>query len=488
MERPNSALGQRARSFNPEAATFNPGLSAPILHDTASGLATTAETLRLTSPMAPMFDHSPFTGLGSARLLNHRDSLTPAPVSLEDFFSPEVKILVKKLEAHPDVQEIQAPDTPKQRPIRATPAAAQSSLSLPPFALPARQHQPDYTTVDINELSAELGLPAAKTDTKDDVSPPTSYKSIVSQAHPGALYGKLIGRALDKPLTAQDLAGFLQSQDSHFPSTPPAPVANSANKTVVHQGMGIRDAPEINSIHKSDMLTDYRVAPPVYAQKLATPKGPSAYEHRTRRSSSSSTSYLHHARVPSNRRYTRRASRTKRIDQGPMPSAADIYPDDAHWTLSSPLYEAQGHAPYHEKPTEQPQIVIDNVFNWPPPAQAYKPEPAPTAADVNAADIDVIALMNELPAPSLDNIHALGDSYGLQAGTSFALSCDERALTPAQEDGSRYGVRFHGLAYGDQWELPTLGDFGKAEPFRIRPRNHDGWGGWEWAMRTGWAA
>lgn len=175
------------------------------------------------------------------------------------------------------------------------------------------------------------------------------------------------------------------------------------------------------------------------------------------------------------------------MDQGPMPSAADIYPDDFHFT-PTPIYES--HAASYLQPPELPEpapVVVDNLFDWPLPAQAYAPEP-PSLADLRAADSDVLALMNELPEPTLCTLAKLGNTHDLRATSAFDLPCDERALSPGQEDGSRYGIRFWGLGYGDQWEVPKMnciGEFGTTEQFGVRPREHEGWGGWEWAQMKG---
>ena len=390
---------------------------------------------------------------------------------------------------HPNVREVRTPHTPKPEPTQPIEAITDQASSLPIFTFPAQRPQPGHTTVDINELSAGLGLPAAKADTGDDASPTASHKSQLSQAHPGALYGKLIGWARDKPLTAKGLADFLQNQDLQTPCEPPAPTLVSSIGTIARRNSETSCLQtEVESTQEMDTPAQHRVTIPAPSETIITPKGPSAFQHQHRRSSTPSASYRHHARIPSNRRYPRRTSRAKRIDQGPMPSTADIYPDDAHWTPSAPIYEGSDYVPHHDQPAEQPQVIIQNVFDWPPPAQVYKPEPAPTAADIDAADIDVLALMNELPEPSLDTLARLGNSHDLRISTAFELPCDERALTPAQLDGSRYGIRFFGIGYGDQWELPKVGKFTGGEPFRVRPRDHDGWGGWDWALRKGWEA
>ncbi|KAJ4398865.1 hypothetical protein N0V91_009867 [Didymella pomorum] len=108
------------------------------------------------------------------------------------------------------------------------------------------------------------------------------------------------------------------------------------------------------------------------------------------------------------------------------------------------------------------QVVVANSFNWPPTAQVYAPEAPPTLTDIYEADADVLEPMNELPAPPLCTLAKLGNTHELRATSVFGLETaglkgDERALTPGQEDGSCYGIRFRGLAYGDEWELPKVG-------------------------------
>lgn len=77
------------------------------------------------------------------------------------------------------------------------------------------------------------------------------------------------------------------------------------------------------------------------------------------------------------------------------------------------------------------------------------------------------------------------------------LSPDRRPLTPSQETGARYGIEIGGLgvsALGTSdrtgwlpgpWNAPGQGHQGQ-DHFRVRPREHPGWGGWEWAMEKGW--
>jgi hypothetical protein len=384
----------------------------------------------------------------------------------------------------PNVQEIQTARTPTEETttverVVASPIPNPSSLTFP-----VPQPQRDHSAVGINELSAGLGLPAIEVDTIHS-SPATSHKSRLSQAHPGALYGKLISRALDKPLTAKGLAEYLQNQDIYAPFEVLAPPSSSSITTVINQHTDtICPPPGFGPFHGLENATDTprtTVLAPI--EVITVPKGPFAFQHQHRRSSGhSSTSFQHHARNPSNKRYPRRTSRAKRMDQGPMPSAADIYPDDANWTPSAPIHEGFS----FDISIKRPRMIINEAFHWPTPAEVYthKPESAPTsaeqripptAADVNAADNDVLTLLDELPEPSLNTLVKFDTTQDLNVFTGLDLPCDSRALTPGQLDGSKYGMRFYGIALGDEWECTETQE---SEHFRARPREHESWGGW----------
>ncbi|KAF1927796.1 uncharacterized protein M421DRAFT_175659 [Didymella exigua CBS 183.55] len=382
----------------------------------------------------------------------------------------------------PDVEEIRAPQTPRPAAAPVAEANRTPTPRLPPFTFPepTPEPQPDFTLVGISELSAGLGLPSVKADASGDASTTASHES---RAHPGALYGKLIGWALEKPLTAKGLADFLQKQDTATPTKPPALSSVTPTKTVPQTTETTPKKSPPRLAKPKDTSTPRCVAAPAPNETITTPKGPSA-QHQHRRSSVSTTSHHLHSRMPSHRRFPRRASRTKRMDQGPMPSSADIYPDDAHPPL--PTHE-------HAHPCYPPATpIIANPFNWPPPAQAYAPEPPPSLADMHAADTDVLALIHEMPQPSLCTLVRLGNSHDLRAtgavGSRHALDGDARALSPAQRDGSRYGIRFWGIGYGDSWEVGVAGTFEQSEQFRVRPREHEGWGGRQWARVRGWGA
>ncbi|KAF2710254.1 hypothetical protein K504DRAFT_255167 [Pleomassaria siparia CBS 279.74] len=60
---------------------------------------------------------------------------------------------------------------------------------------------------------------------------------------------------------------------------------------------------------------------------------------------------------------------------------------------------------------------------------------------------------------------------------------DERPMSPGQESGSRYGLRFWSIGLSDEWCPPKVE---KGTKFRVRPLEHAGWGGQEWAGANGW--
>jgi len=214
--------------------------------------------------------------------------------------------------------------------------------------------------------------------------------------------------------------------------------------------------------------------------------------------------FQQHAHQPSGRgRRPRVHTRTKRTDQGPEPSAADIYPDDAHWMPSEPINRSY-FAPPPYPPQQQVQQQIQNALNWPTPAEVYlsnsqppavahshqksKAQPfnlfqdhvAPSEADKSASDEEVHTLLDQMPEPSIDTLLNFG---------ATDLILEERPLTPLQKTGNRYGLGFIGIGLGDPW-TPAVVSAGHGwdnpEPFRVRPRDHEGWGGWEWAIKKGW--
>jgi hypothetical protein len=385
-----------------------------------------------------------------------------------------------------------------------------------------------------------------------DYSPARSHKSHPSAGFPKGLYGKLIGRALDKPLTADTLAQYLDGKSVSSTDTTMAPrgVPGSfrdyapGSLPSKHEGGDdqamkmVRPPPGFGGATPRMITVEDRisVAPtqtPVELQYV--PKDTPAFDQARRLSdlqSVSSSQHHGHARGPSGRRYRHRAhTRTKRTDQGPEPSHADIYPDDAAWVAPRERYQPEPAGPFQKYLSQLPpqrDFRVEEAVSWPTPAEVYTRGPKnplqrntfgsntpagaaytqqepfmfntfgqhlpanvyasehqrppsslsifkghykPSKEDMDDADQDIINLIDEIPAMA-------------QLGFSTTnLHCDERPLTPRQLDAKRYGLTYMGLGVGDSWNPPAAVE---GAPFRVRPLDHEGWGGWEWAIQKGW--
>lgn len=378
---------------------------------------------------------------------------------------------------------------------------------LPPFQLqpslfPLYNAEPNFKTADIEELNASLGLPGAKPDTTPQASPAQGHRTRTSQGtHDEALYGKLIDRAMSKPMTADALARYMQSRSESSDETVRPPRERSdSHRSHAEEALALKfvrpppgfvdQQPQIVAEEAQQASID-----PVTVLRNA-PRAPAAYFQQQPHFPQPAVPPQTHAnRTPTARRI-RSYTRTRRTDQGPEPSAADIYPDDAHWTPPQHTPRYQYHTPPYVPPVPQPLPVVraEDSMAWPTPAEVYDPKAkAPTSAhapqitefkkehvpltteDFAAADAAVLSLLDELPEPRINTLLNFG---------ALDLLADERPLSPAQEDGKRYGLQFFGIGLADPWLPPQASE---GDPFRVRPRNHEGWGGWEWAMRNGWA-
>jgi hypothetical protein len=421
-----------------------------------------------------------------------------------------------------------------------------------------QRHEPSFKAPEVDDLSASLGLPGMKTRIPTDDLPASSHKSQLSEGNPEDLFGKLIGRALDKPLTADALAYYMNGK-----SIPDAP-----------QG-GLQSFPRYGSNMRAEDREDSEgpamkvVRPPpglgggparmipveertaVALEPQYVPTGPAAFDQGPPRRFSDLSAvghapqYFGHARRPSSRRHYRpRAhTRTKRTDQGPEPSHADIYPDDAvpgymhrrpsyqqepagyfgtyippprefqvqdpvSWPTPAEVYtqeqqpespprrsvfaqstaaisgaysqeqvqgahaQEQGQTPLHRIFAQYNAIYPPHARTPTPPFDLFADQRRPSTVDMNDGDADMEALLNDIPKFFNAEIPVVSD-----------LSYDNRPLTPSQDDGKRYGLHFNGIGLGDPWMCPEAKE---GDPFRVRPRNHEGWGGWEWAFKKGW--
>ncbi|KAF2865454.1 hypothetical protein BDV95DRAFT_612598 [Massariosphaeria phaeospora] len=217
-------------------------------------------------------------------------------------------------------------------------------------------------------------------------------------------------------------------------------------------------------------------------------------------------------------------SRPRRSDQGPEPSDADIYPADAPRKDSASGYAASGNTNRRQvaaqaPPRASPALRVSDRNNWPTPAEVHTtaqaaitrfeqqanqlqhPQPQPPSrsripldGDYNAADAEVQSTATPPEASILTSISRalsfiLTDlplaelMTGLHpSATTGNMRCDQRPISPAQKSGSRYGLKL-GINLNEPWNPPAVKP---GTPFRVRPRGHDGWGGWIWAMEKGW--
>ncbi|KAF1835533.1 hypothetical protein BDW02DRAFT_646761 [Decorospora gaudefroyi] len=207
----------------------------------------------------------------------------------------------------------------------------------------------------------------------------------------------------------------------------------------------------------------------------------------------------------------RTSTHSSRSDQGPQPSHADIFPDDYQPRRPSYQQEPAGNSFPTPLPGLGPQLSVEH---FEAEARPFLPEPytqqssnswsqrntapsvvgpqgqaqpqmrpqfeedhanaqqhyPPTPADIAATDADVLYLLDHLPNNN--------------DGDGPDLPCDERPLTPQQLTGECYGISLTAMGRSGQWNAPAAEE---GVPFRVRPLDHEGWGGWEWALtRCGW--
>jgi hypothetical protein len=394
----------------------------------------------------------------------------------------------------------------------------------------------NFTVPDVDELSASLGLPGAKKIPTVQESPARSHTSVGSQQKipSGDFYSKLLTRAQGTPLTADSLAHMLRSRSESSEETVRAPRAPQ-DPFVEHGSPAHELGQTVKVVRAPPGFGNQRPRMVAVEEEQMMPSSPSSMLPNFQQMSSNTSSmllnlqqtaqpsYLQHHRPSigqssapfqqqhphrsSNGRRPRGYTRPKRTDQGPEPSAADIYPDDAHWTPSEPIRQYFAPLPYpppQQQHQQQPRLQEQSATSWPTPAEVYmqNSQPpavahsrqkfpaqpfnvfeghvAPSEADKSASDEEVCTLLDQLPDPTIDTLLHFG---------AMDLLAEERPLTPLQTTGSRYGLQFNGIGLGDPWKpavAPARHGWDNSEPFRVRPRDHEGWGGWVWGMRKGW--
>jgi hypothetical protein len=377
------------------------------------------------------------------------------------------------------------------------------------------------------------------------------------EARVQGLDDKLVQQALTKSLTAEALAKHLEGSIFSWagpnvsPQTP-ASRSNGSVETVTPSrlqatydqgifrpppGLVMPQHPHLNMrLHSlQDFMQPQQqfFSPPaaprammdMTCQESATPHTVPMHMSLHTRMSSYEQSYNTKS-TPRRRRVSDRGkflTRQKRMDQGPEPSEADIYPEDAmaqDWHYDEGVYRERRPLPQgimmRQPSSSLPvNLQVGDATAWPTPAEAKieKPTPATPAlvyvtppaqfspsntyrptenTEEEYHTVSPVATETNVSSPSVAALVS-------RAGTD-GLPSDVRPLTPGQIDGTRYGLRMFGIGINDSWEPPaihssrsnrvdlsreTLSEW-DAVPFRVRPRLHDGWGSWEWAHRIGW--
>ena len=358
-----------------------------------------------------------------------------------------------------------------------------------------------FSAVNIDELNQSLGLPGLMNNDVVDESSTHSHKSRSSQVLPDVC-GRLIDRALDKPLTADALAQHLNAgknassydttadsrhfQGSFLDSELPEWEDRKAVKVVP-------PPPGFYNQHSREIpVEDTPSTATAALEPMYIPTGPRALRSPQRNNPFQRTNHARpYAHSFSSRRRPRAATRGKRTDQGPEPSAADIYPDDANWQPSQRDFNLRAklyfQPPFSAQLPIQKDLYLNDVISWPTPAESYMqaipvrspvPTPSiplnmfenhnpPTAGDINAVDDDVMAIIKEASDISIDIIL---DSRACE------LAFDERSQELDRLQENKYGMRFHGLALGDTWN-PTAVE--QRHPIEMRHSDHSGWKIWE---------
>ncbi|KAE8833754.1 hypothetical protein PTNB73_04865 [Pyrenophora teres f. teres] len=514
------AVPQRSVSFNPEAATFSPSSAKPTTTTTADTGSTPPPKVQEQSRVPDMFGEK-------SRFRSNRPILANRRYYQGAKVAYPLRNTARILEG---VQRDAASgDTLSRDNIN-------SPMLFPPLgSVCSARHGPDFSAPPVGELSASLGLPGAKRRNTTNDSPVQSHEL----------------RASDTDALAGMDARYLNGLGAHQGDLIPPSQG-------IQYGCGTR-LPEREA--SEDQATKIVQPPPGFGrvqsrripaeesgaaalsvmERQYVPKGSDAMTQPRR--FSDLPQYPQRASGAGNRHRPRAYTRGKRTDQGPEPSAADIYPEDASYVTRRSSY-LQPAVPFlfpKVEPPPQPQFRVENPVSWPTPAEVHAlrlqkpqtprslirlfdeqfcneaPAAAPAAAppspptpfdifadhsyptqdDLNSADDDVAFLLSSIPslyyeqevgqtqARAQAQTHTQTQTQPQAQGQGITdLTCDTRALTPEQLTGARYGLRYYGIGLGDGWKCPEVKE---GEPFRVRPRTHDGWGSWEWAINKGWA-
>ena len=536
MEERRPDLSRRPASFNPEAATFSPTVAkaappvrateptppASPLHrsgvpDKLEGEDCGNQLARLStyldtpeSPFRPAREMRPVYQAYEGPRVAQLPSAPPDPVfmpldDLQDLLRGETKYNTIRLSKTNLTEHCIALTQDRQDPTHNV-AASMDSINIampynPPSLFSTQRLEPSIRVPEVDELSTNLGLPGTvrrnKTD-EDDLllygQSPRSFKGYAKDS----LHGKLIGRALDKPLTANTLAQYLNGQtDPDYPAAAALGNLHDGFATPLEREPGedpprriVQPPPGFGGERPREIRVEDRSAASfAILESPFVPTGPAALGRLRRFSDLQSANPLPQYQVPQYDR-TRRPSikrharpraptRTRRTDQGPEPSAADIYPDDALWM--SPRRAPYTPEPMGAFPAYAPSAVRVPAFSiaqdttsWPTPAEVYAqktkqspPQPSAftqttTTTTTSTTDAQFDLFANHSYPSTADILDADADVLICMIPDLFDLGLhgalpDERPLTLGHADGTRYGVGLHGIGLGDAWRGPDLG-------------------------------
>ncbi|EUC51102.1 hypothetical protein COCMIDRAFT_80009 [Bipolaris oryzae ATCC 44560] len=491
MEENRPELSRSRASFNPEAATFSPAPAKIGAADIDTKLTLCMKPPQKLGVPGMYEEDSPFRPSREMRP-DYQAYSGPSIPQLADTQSDQLDM------SFPDFHEMlhalsQAENQAAQNPGTSMESIHTATPYQSRWVWPTQRYSPSFSAPEVEELSTSLGLPGIAGKGKaraDSTARPSNLPDFKSPASTN-LHARFLnaqGVADHTAIGPQNLHsyGFGTQQEREIgedPPTrtvqPPPGFAGERPREIVEEDQASRTVqppPGFTGERSREIFAEKRGTnfADILEPQVVT-AGPSAIRHPRRFNDLQSAVQAlqqrsHTNRLPPNRvTRPRAATRTKRSDQGPEPSSADIYPDDAPYlSTRRPSYVPDPALVFHGYPSHDRGFKPQDTTSWPTPAEVYAENPVqgpthtssstkkdvepefdlfkdhhdPTDDDIHDPDADIDALLSAIP-------HLLDLDVP-------ELECDPRPLTPGQIDGSRYGMRFHGIGLGDRWMGPDL--------------------------------
>ncbi|KAJ5023514.1 hypothetical protein PSV08DRAFT_364014 [Bipolaris maydis] len=492
MQEKRPDFPRRSASFNPEAETFSPAPAKIGAADIDTKLTPRMNSPQRLSVLEMYEEDSPFRPSREMRP-NYQTYSGPSVPQLAGTQSDQLDM------SFPDFHDMlhalnqagnkaaQNPSTPMESIHIAAPYQSRC-------VEPTQRYAPSFSAPEVEELSTSLGLPGivgkGKAGADDSTARPSNLPDFKSPASSN-LHARFLNAQGVSDHTAigpQNLHNYRfgvqnEREIGEDPPTrtvqPPPGFAGEHPREILEEDQStrtIQPPPGFTGESSREIFAERRgtnFADILESQAL--PTGLSAFRHPRRFSDLQSAVQAlqqksHANRLPPKRVIRPRATtRTKRSDQGPEPSSADIYPDDAPYpSTRRPSYVPDPTLVFHDYSSHGRSFKPQDTTSWPTPAEVYSENPIqgpahpsssakedtepgfdlfkdhyyPTDADIHEPDAEIDALLKAIP--HLLDLHVP------------ELKCDSCPLTPGQTDGSRYGMRFHGIGLGDRWMGPDL--------------------------------